>query len=252
MKIAVAGGTGTVGAHVSADARGRGHDVVLLTRSAGHDLRTGRGLAAALDGVDVVVDVSGEFTTSAARARTWFGTVTRALQSAEIAAGVPHHVALSIVGIDAIDSGYYAGKLEQERLIARAPVPWSLLRATQFHEFAAQIVRTSSFGPLVLAPAAVLRPVAAREVATRLVDVAEAPPAGRVPDLRGPADEDLPGMVRRVLAADHDRRLVLRAALPGAFWAGMRSGALRGTDAARSGRVTFGEWLGSGDRTSLR
>jgi uncharacterized protein YbjT (DUF2867 family) len=252
MRIAVAGGTGTVGRHVSADARGRGHDVVPLTRSTGHDLRTGSGLATALEGVDVVVDVSGEFTTSAARARSWFGRVTRALLSAEIEARVPHHVALSIVGIDAIDAGYYAGKLEQERLIARGPVPWSLLRATQFHEFAEQIVRTASFGPLVLAPAALLRPVAAREVASRLVDVAVAPPAGRVPDLRGPRAEDLARMVRRMLAADHDRRLVLRTPLPGAFWAGMRSGSLRGTDAARSGRVTFDEWLVEGDRTRPR
>ncbi|MEU3473853.1 NAD(P)H-binding protein [Rhodococcus sp. NPDC006774] len=139
MKLAVAGGTGTVGVHVVEVARQRGHEVVVLSRSAGVDLVSGSGLSDALAGVDAVVDVASTQTISAKESMSFFAAVTRNLLTAEGAAGVGHHVALSIVGIDRAPHSYYAGKVEQERIIRAGTVPWTILRATQFHEFAGQI-----------------------------------------------------------------------------------------------------------------
>jgi uncharacterized protein YbjT (DUF2867 family) len=136
MKVAVAGGTGVVGRHVVDVARERGHDVVVLARAEGVDLTTGAGLAERLVGVDAVVDVTSVGTQKRAEAEAFFGAVTRNLQ----AAGAAHVVALSIVGIDDVDTGYYAGKRLQERLLTEGAVPWSVLRATQFHEFAEQVL----------------------------------------------------------------------------------------------------------------
>lgn len=251
MRIAVAGGTGTVGRHVVPAAEARGHDVAVLTRRNGYDLETGDGLAAALAGVDAVIDVTSVVTTSARRSRAFFEAVTGNLLRAERAAGVGHHVALSIVGIDGVDAAYYAGKLAQERLVEAGPVPFTLLRATQFHEFAEQMVRQMSFGRLAVIPTARLRPVAAREIGARLVELAEAGPAGRVRDLAGPRDERLAEMVRRMLAADGVRRRVLEVRLPGVFGRALATGAVRGGDDAIRGRITFDEWLRSPDHSPL-
>ena len=142
MKIAVAGGTGTVGRHVVDVLRERGHDPVILTRSTGVDLVTGVGLADSLDGVDAVIDVSSTQTLSDAASRAFFGAVTRNLLAAEVEAGVGHHVALSIVGTD----GRAVRLLRRESCCRSSssrtdPVPWTILRATQFHEFSAQLLR---------------------------------------------------------------------------------------------------------------
>ena len=243
MRIAVAGGTGTVGTHVVSIARERGHDVVVLTRSAGVDLLTGAGLDAALEGVDAVVDVASTFTQSAKVAAAFFGTVTRALLAAEKRQGVPHHAALSIVGIDGSRYGYYIGKQEQERAITAGDVPFSLLRATQFHEFAGQA--TISVGPLTLAPTMRTQPIAAREVAEELVHLAEGEPRGRVADLAGPREESLPDMVRGYLRATGVRSPVIGLSLPGAGFREMRSGAFLPAAGARLGRQTYAEWLTS-------
>lgn len=194
MRIAVAGGTGAVGRHVVAAAESRGHDILTLTRRNGHDLEAGTGLAGALDGVDAVIDVTSVQTTSARRSRSFFTAVTGNLLRAERDAGVGHHVALSIVGIDGVDAAYYAGKLAQERLVEAGPVPFTILRATQFHEFAEQLVQRTSLGRFTPAPTAPIRPVAAREVGSRLVELAEAGPSGRARDLTGPRDERLADM----------------------------------------------------------
>lgn len=253
MRIAVAGGTGTVGHHVAAAAEARGHDVTVLTRRNGHDLETGAGLAGgALDGIDAVIDVTSVATTSARRSRAFFSAVTGNLLRAERDAGVGHHVALSIVGIDGVDAAYYAGKLAQERLVEAGQVPHTLLRATQFHEFAEQMVAQMSFGRLAVMPTARLRPVAAREVGERLVEFAEAGPVGRARDLAGPRDERLAEMVRRMLAADGARRRVLEVRLPGAFGRSLATGAVRGGADAATGRITFDEWLRSSDHTAVK
>lgn len=252
MRIAVAGGTGTVGRHVVAAAEARGHDVTVLTRRNGHDLETGDGLATALAGVDAVIDVTSVVTTSARRSRAFFSAVTGNLLRAEREAGVGHHVALSIVGIDGVDAAYYAGKLAQEHLVEAGPVPFTLLRATQFHEFAEQVVRQMSFGPMAVIPTARIRPVAAREVGARLVELAEAGPAGRARDLAGPRDERLAEMVRRMLAADGVRRRVFEVRLPGVFGRALATVAVRGGADAARGRITFDDWLRSPDHTPLQ
>ncbi|MFS0853528.1 SDR family oxidoreductase [Microbacterium sp. 179-I 3D4 NHS] len=246
MKIAVAGGTGTVGRHTVEAARAAGHDVVVLARSQGVDVLTGAGLVAALAGADAVIDVANTTTLSAKKARRFFETATGHLLAAEAQTGVGHHVALSIVGIDGIDSSYYAGKLAQERAVAAGTVPFTIARAAQFHEFAGQILGQIG-GPFALAPRTLMRPVAAREVGAHLVRVAEAGAAGRARDLVGPRDETLADLMRRQLAYDGIRRPVLDVRLPGAYGKGLASGSLRGGSEALRGEIAFDEWLHSAD-----
>jgi len=244
MRIVVAGGTGRVGVHVVEIARERGHDVAVLTRSRGVDLLTGTGLAEALEGADAVIDVVSVDTLDARKSVAFFETTTRTLLDAEAAASVPHHVALSIVGIDRAPEGYYAGKLAQEHLIENGPVPWTILRATQFHEFAAQILASAKVGPLHVAPRMRTQPIAAREVAARLVSLAEAAPAGRVRDLAGPREESLPAMVRGWARAQGSHAWIPAVPLPGALGRAQRDGSLLpGPDADR-GVQTYAEWLG--------
>lgn len=243
MKIAICGATGVVGSHVRRVAGDRGHQVVPLTRSTGHDLT--KGLSGdALAGVDTIIDVSGIQTLSRKRATDYFLAVSRTIQKAGQAAGVSHLVALSIVGIDGVTSSYYGAKGEQERAVRAGALPWTLLRAAQFHEFAAQTVERGSMGPLVVVPRARVRPIAAAEVAEALVDLAEAGPAGDAPDLVGPRDEILVDMVRALLTRRGSRRPVIEIPLPGAMGNAMSSGRLRGVpNASRQGRQTFAEWL---------
>lgn len=246
MRIAIAGGTGTVGRHVVEAARAGKHDVVVLTRARGADVITGEGLTKALEGADAVIDVTNLVTTSAGRAREFFGTATRNLMKAEKAVGVGHHVALSIVGIDDIDSSYYAGKLAQERAVATGGVPYTIARAAQFHEFAGQLL-SSMVGPIAVLPKTLMRPVAAREVGLHLIDVTEAGPVGRATDIIGPRDEELADLARRQLKFDGFRRAVLEVRLPGRFGKGLASGSLRGGPGAIQGKITFDQWLRSAD-----
>ncbi|WP_415974667.1 SDR family oxidoreductase [Rhodococcus sp. 077-4] len=248
MRTAVAGGTGTVGVHVVEVARERGHEVVVLSRSAGVDLVSGSGLSDALSGVDVVVDVASTQTVSAKESTAFFSAVTRNVLRAEVEAGVGHHLALSIVGIDTAPHSYYAGKVEQENIIRSGTVPWTILRATQFHEFAAQIRSRASFGPLSVIPKMVSQPIAAREVAERLIDLAERPPAGRVADLGGPRRERMAEMVRGYARAIGARGIVLEVPIPGAYGRAMRDGSLVTSDDADHGTQTFEDWLATRSR----
>ncbi|WEK61332.1 MAG: NAD-dependent epimerase/dehydratase family protein [Candidatus Microbacterium colombiense] len=248
MRIAVAGGTGTVGRFTVEAAQQAGHEVIVLSRANGADVLTGAGLADALGGADAVIDVTNLTTLSAAKARSFFDTATRNLLAAEKSAGVGHHVALSIVGIDGIDASYYAGKLAQERAVAAGDVPSTIARAGQFHEFAGQLL-SGMRGPFALMPKTLMRPVAAREVGAHLVRVAEAGPAGRAIDLVGPRDEELVDVARRQLAFDGIRQRVLGVRLPGSYGAGLSSGSLRGESDAQQGSITFDEWLRSADHT---
>ncbi|WP_424937664.1 MULTISPECIES: SDR family oxidoreductase [Bacteria] len=242
MRIIVPGGTGLVGRHVVSAAAERGHDVVPLSRRSGADVLTGAGLDAALAGADAVIDVTNITTLSAKKSTAFFTTATANLLAAEAAAGVGHHVALSIVGIDGIDALYYAGKLAQERAVAAGSVPFTIARATQFHEFAGQLLAAMA-GPVAVLPRTLMRPVAAREVGAHLVSVAEGGPVRRAPDLVGPRDEALIDLARRQLAFDGVRRRVLGLRLPGAYGKGLASGALRGGPEAVQGAITFDEWL---------
>lgn len=238
MRMAVAGGTGLMGTTVVTLARARGHEVRALARSQGVDLRGGTGPD--LDGTDVVIDV---LSTTGRDAVGFFEETTRTLCAAERRAGVAHHLALSIVGIDRAPHGYYAGKLAQEQAVASGGVPWTVLRATQFHEFAEQMLTRARFGPLQLAPRMRTQPIAAREVAARLVDLAERQAAGAVPDLAGPQEEWLPRMVRACARARGSRMPIPAVSLPGPFGAAMRDGSLLAGPGADLGEETFDEWL---------
>lgn len=243
MKIAVAGGTGAVGSHVTRVAAARGHEVTVLARATGIDLRTGAGLAARLDAVEVVIDVLSVSTQSAEASVDFFRTTTTTLLDAERAAGTPHHVALSIVGIDRAPEAYYAGKIVQEQLVVAGRVPWTILRATQFHEFAEQMFHRAKIGPLHVAPKMRTQPIAAAEVAEHLLDLAEAGPAGRVPDLGGPRAEDLPDMIRSYARATGHHVWIPAIGLPGVFGRAQRDGSLLPGPGAVLGRQTFAEWL---------
>ncbi|GLY48962.1 nucleoside-diphosphate sugar epimerase [Lentzea sp. NBRC 102530] len=210
------------------------------------DVITGAGLRAALAGVDAVIDTTNLTTMSARRSREFFEAATRTLLKAGEEAGVGHHIALSIVGIDELDALYYAGKLAQERAVAAGKVPYSIARTGQFHEFAEQLL-SATRGPVALVPKMLLRPVSAREVGGHLVDVAETGPVGRATDFVGPEDERLADLIRRMLTHDGSRRRAVELRLPGLYGRGLASGALRGTSARREGKVTFDDWLNSED-----
>jgi uncharacterized protein YbjT (DUF2867 family) len=243
MKVAVAGGTGLVGRMIVDAAHERGHDVVVLARAEGVDLTTGDGLAERLAGVDAVIDATNLGTQKRAEAEAFFGGVTRTLLAAAAEAGVDHHVALSIVGIDRVDTGYYAGKRLQERLVADGPVPWTVLRATQFHEFAEQALGFVRVGPFSLVPRMLSQPVAAREVAQALVVLAEGEPVGRAPELAGPERLQMVDLARRLSKARGLGRRVVPVRLPGAAGEAMRTGALVPEAHGPRGRTTFTEWL---------
>lgn len=243
MNIAVAGGTGTVGRYVVSIAKDRGHHVTSMSRSGGVDLLTGHGLSQALEGVDTVVDVANIPTSAQKAAVDFFTATTNNLLGAEKAAGVKHHVALSIVGIEKAPAGYYAGKLAQENLVSSGNMPWTILRATQFHEFVPQVLARTSVGPLALIPRMITQPVAAREVAEALVNAAEAGPQGRAADLGGPRVEQLADLVRAYTSRKREKKLVLDVVVPGGMFTAMRSGALIPEAGAAVGLQTFHEWL---------
>lgn len=243
MRIAVAGGTGTVGREIVAAARARGHEAVVIARSAGVDLLTGAGLDAALTGADAVIDAAGVGTLDAAEATAFFRGTAETLLAAAGRARIRHVVLLSIVGVDRNPHGYYAGKVAQEDVYARSGVPWTIVRATQFHEFAGQIAPQARFGPVQLAPRARTQPIAAAEVAAHLVAVAEGDARGRATDIAGPREEALSDMIRAWVRHEGRRGPVFAVSLPGAQMRGMRAGlALPGPQALRLG-PTFGDWL---------
>jgi uncharacterized protein YbjT (DUF2867 family) len=261
MRILVVGGTGMVGRPTVEELVRRGHEVRVLSRhpgsgrdrvrQVGGDITTGAGLAEAMDGVDAVIDVSNVTTLDEKVATRFFVPAAERLLAAESAAGVRHHVLLSIVGVDRVPSGYYRAKVAQERAVASgadaAGVRWNVLRATQFHEFAGQMIERLRRGPLVPAPVMAVQPVSTLDVAKALADAAEqaAGASGRVPDVAGPDALAFTGMVRAVLHARGERALVLPIWLPGAAGRAMRSGALRPASGSpvRLGTVRFEDHL---------
>jgi len=248
MKIAVAGGTGVTGRHVTESVRAAGHTAVVLSRSAGVDLMDGRGLADALRGVSAVIDVTNTMTTSRSRAVAFFSTVTTNLLEAEREAGVGHHVAVSIIGADRIDYSYYLAKRRQEELVLAGPVPCSVLRTTQFHEFAGQILDRVR-GPVALAPQMLSQPMAAAEAAAALVQLAVSGPTGLAPELAGPQELQMVNLVRRVARARGSHRPVLAVRLPGAVGKAIAGGGQLPTGPGPRGVMTFDEWLAAGGAT---
>ena len=241
-RVAVAGGTGTVGRHVVRALAARGAEPVVLARSTGVDLLTGRGLDAALEGCSAVVDVTSVTTLRARVAVEFFETATGTLLTAAARAGAGHAVVLSIVGIDDVDLGYYVGKRTQERVVAAGPVPWTVLRATQFHEFPLQLL-AGSHGPVAAVPSMRSAPVAATEVADLLADLVQGGPAGMTTPVRGPQTLGMVRMARQYAAATGSRRLVVPLRLPGATGRALASGALVPDEPSVRGVLTFAEHL---------
>jgi uncharacterized protein YbjT (DUF2867 family) len=242
MRVAVAGGTGVVGRRVVEAVRAAGDEPVVLARSTGVDLVTGAGLDAALAGADAVIDVSNVATSRRGPAVAFFEAATGHLLAAGERAGVRHLVALSIVGIDRVDLGYYAGKRRQEELLAGGAVPWTVLRATQFHEFPAQLLGRSR-GPVAVLPRMRVQPVAAREVAGALATLTAGPAAGMAPELAGPEVHELGDLARQLLRARGARRPVVSPRLPGATGRALAGGGLLPQGPGPRGQLTFAAWL---------
>ncbi|MEU1883303.1 NAD(P)H-binding protein [Streptosporangium sp. NPDC020072] len=243
MRIAVAGATGNIGALTVAALEGQGHEVVRVSRSLGVDLTTGEGLDAALTGVDAVVDVTNGGEGDRAEAIAYFGATTRNLLAAEERAGVRHHVLLSIVGIHKIEgNAHYAGKREQERLVSEGPVPWTIVPATQFHDFAAMVASwTERDGVATVAPLLV-QPIAPADVAAVLAEVVTGEPQGRHPDVAGPHTEDLVDMARRTNEV-LGRKVRLVPTWKELFGVEMAGEVLLPGEGARIAPTTFEEWL---------
>ncbi|MCV7066738.1 NAD(P)H-binding protein [Mycolicibacterium farcinogenes] len=247
MRIAVAGATGSIGARLVAELQRAGHEVVAISRSQGVDLLTGEGLDAALAGVHSVVDVISMPPVDRDGTVDYLGTATRNLLAAEERAGVGHHVLLSIVGIHGIEGNpHYAGKREQERLIEAGPVPWTVVPATQFHDFAEMVVGwTEQDGPDgVTAPIAPLlvQPIDPDDVAAVLAEIAVGEPQGRYADVAGPQPQDLVDMARRTLAVrGRDVRLV--PTWSSVFGVEMAGNVMLPGERARLAPTTFEQWL---------
>ncbi len=246
MRIAVAGATGNIGARTVSTLERSGHETVRMSRSLGVDLTTGEGLDAALDGVEVVVDAISSELTDRDEARAYFGTTTRNLLAAENRAGVRHHVLLSIVGIDRMEgNAHYAGKREQERLVAEGPVPWTIVPATQFHDFAATVCSwTERDGFATIAPLLV-QPIAPADIAEILAEIAIAEPQGRYVDVAGPETQDLVDMARRTNEI-RGRTVKLVPTWSGIFDVSMAGNVLLPAEDARIGPTTFDDWLAAG------
>jgi uncharacterized protein YbjT (DUF2867 family) len=243
MRVAVAGATGNIGARTATALERDGHEVVRISRSLGVDLTTGAGLDEALTGVDAVVDATSAPVADREGTVGYLGTTTRTLLAAEERAGVRHHVLLSIVGIHDVEgNAHYAGKREQERLVEAGPVPWTIVPATQFHDFAAMVASwTEQDGTATIAPLLV-QPVAPDDVADVLAELAVGEPRGRYVDVAGPEPQDLVDMARRTnQARGHDVRLV--PTWRGVFDTRMAGEVLLPGENARIAPTTFEEWL---------
>ena len=210
MKIVVVGGTGRLGSQVVSELQGRGHEVVAASPSRGFDTISGAGVEDGLRGADVVVDVSNAPSFEATAVLQFFQTSTGTLLPAEQAAGVGHHVVLSIVGTDrAPDSGYLRAKVAQEDLVKSGGVPYTIIRATQFFEFISSIADSLAVDETIRATSRTLQPIAIRDLAAAVADIAEGPPAGAVIEVGGPEAIGLDELIRRVLTAADDPRPVV-------------------------------------------
>jgi uncharacterized protein YbjT (DUF2867 family) len=244
MKIVVIGGTGLIGSKLVNKLREHGHEVLAASPSSGVDSVTGEGLANALKGASVVVDVTNAPSWEDAAVLKFFETSTRNLLAQGAAAGVGHYVALSVVGTDRLlESGYFRAKLAQENLIEAGSIPYSIVRATQFFEFVKQIADYSTDGNKVRLPPALIQPMAADDVASALARVATGSPVNGIVEIGGPEQFRLDELVRQDLEALQDRREVMSD--PHARYYGIQVSerALVPESDARLGEVRFEDWL---------
>jgi uncharacterized protein YbjT (DUF2867 family) len=244
MKIVVVGGGGLIGTPLVARLRDRGHEVVAASRSSGIDAVTGAGLSAALAGASVVVDVANSPSFADAAVLAFFEASSRNLLAAGAAAGVGHHVALSVVGADRLpDSGYMRAKVAQEGLIRSAGIPYTIVRATQFFEFVGAIAGSGTDGDTVRLPAALMQPVAAADVSAALADVAVSEPVNGTVELAGPDPIRMDELVRRFLAATRDARRVTTDAQARYYGTVLDDRSLTPGDNPRLGPTRYEDWL---------
>jgi uncharacterized protein YbjT (DUF2867 family) len=244
MKVVVVGGAGLIGKKLVPILRQRGHEAVSASPSSGVNALTGEGLAGALAGADVVVDVSNSPSWEDAAVMEFFGTSTRNMLAAEGTAEVKHHVALSVVGADRMpDSGYMRAKVNQEKLIEAGRMPYSIDRATQFFEFLGWIADSGAEGDAVRLSTAPMQPLAADDVAAALADVAVSAPLNGTVELAGPEAMSIAEFVGRFMAASGDRRKVI--ADPQARYSGavLDSRGIAPGAKPRLGPTRFEEWF---------
>jgi uncharacterized protein YbjT (DUF2867 family) len=244
MKIVVIGGSGLIGKKVVTNLRQRGDEVVAASPSLGVNTVTGEGLAQALAGAQVVVDVANAPSWEDNAVLAFFETSGRNLLAAEAAAHVGHHVALSVVGTDRLlGSGYFRAKMAQEKLIRASPVPYTIVRATQFFEFVGGIAKEATEGQTVRLPPALMQPIAADDVAAVMADVALAKPLNGTLELAGPEPIRQDELVRQFLSKTGDARKVITD--PKALYYGLTldDQSLTPGDHPRLGPTRFQDWL---------
>jgi uncharacterized protein YbjT (DUF2867 family) len=244
MKIVVIGGTGLIGSKTVERLRRKGHDVVAASPSSGVNTVTGEGLAAALAGAQVVVDLANSPSFEEKAALAFFEAAGRNLLSAEASAGVRHHVALSVVGTDRMQAmGYFRAKLLQETLIRRSGIPYTIVHATQFFEFVGAIAQSGTVGSTVRVSPAAFQPIAADDVAAAMADVALAEPANGMIEIAGPERAALSEFVARLLKATNDPRKVVVDKSARYYEVDIDDRTLVPDDGARLGPTRFEDWL---------
>jgi uncharacterized protein YbjT (DUF2867 family) len=246
MKIVVIGGTGLIGTKLVRNLRQQGHEVEAAAPSSGVNTLTGEGLAEALAGAEVVVDVANSPSFEDKAVLKFFETSGRNLLAAEAAAGVRHHVALSVVGTDRLlASGYFRAKMAQENLIKASSVPYTIVRATQFFEFVGAMAQSATGGQSVRLPPALMQPVASDDVAAVLAAVAVESPLNRTIELAGPEPIRMDELVRRFLNASRDTRQVITDVHALYFGAEVNDQSLTPGNHPRIGPTRFEDWLSS-------
>jgi uncharacterized protein YbjT (DUF2867 family) len=244
MKIVVIGGTGLIGSKLVNRLREQGHEALAAAPNTGVNTLTGEGLADALKGASVVVDVSNSPDWDDAAVLKFFETSTRNLLTHEAAAGVRHHVAVSVVGTDRLsESGYFRAKMAQEKLIQESSIPYTIVRATQFFEFVKGLADISMVGDKVHLPPVFFQPMAAEDVASAVATIAVAQPANAIVEIAGPEQFRVDELVRRRLASLKDLREVVSD--PDARYSGAKIGerTLVPGKNARLGETRFETWL---------
>lgn len=244
MKIVVIGGSGLIGKKLVGNLRQRGHEVVAASPSSGVNTLTGEGLAQALTGAQVVIDVTNSPSFEDKAVMEFFETSGRNLLAAEAAAGVGHHVALSVVGTDRLlASGYFRAKMAQENLIKASRIPYTIVRATQFFEFVGAIAQSATEGQTVRLPPALMQPIVSDDVAAALAEVAIKAPVNGMIELAGPEPIRQDELVRRFLSATKDARKVTTDVHARYFGTELSDQSLTPGSNPRLGPTRFDDWL---------
>jgi uncharacterized protein YbjT (DUF2867 family) len=243
MKIVVIGGTGLIGSKTVAILRRGGHEVVAASPNTGVNTITGEGLKQAMAGTQVVIDLANSPSFEDKAVLEFFETSGRNLLAAEAAAGIRHHVALSIVGTDRSDNGYFRAKVAQEKLIKTSSIPYTIIRSTQFLEFLGGIAASSTDGNIVRLSPGLFQPIAADDVATIVADVALAAPRNSIIEIAGPERAPFNEIVARYLRAVGDPREVVSDPEARYFGGRVEERSLVPLGEARLGRIGFDEWL---------